>query len=769
MDEEPFRPDLVLWLELPSGLVVGSNVARPDDAWPLAEALRKALQHPTRGAARRPDRLRVADPAAEVELRHAFRERFPIEVAPTPPLDDVFRHFLENGPRGEAEPSYLEGGRISEQTVARMFEAGAMLHRAAPWRVASDSEVLRMDIPELGVDGACVSIIGALGKSLGVIVFPSLLAYERLGDAAAGTAAGRPLDLGGPVLSLELWNARELPPRMRREIAEHGWTAVAPDAIPLVSRRDRDGVPRPLEERDLKIATECAFAVSSFFVRHRSAFGGASHDPICESSAMGDAGVNVTLTLPYEAADPFEASPLAAPAAISTPRAKAGRNDPCPCGSGKKYKKCCLGKDESARSGDRQRAAAHELDERMVWTLSQFARDRYGAEWKTACEKLVRAAGGETPLLLQLAAPWGVYEARVDGQRIVDVFVAERDRRLTGEERDWLASQRSARLSVWEITSCEPGVAVVVRSLLTGETRRVMEVRGSRTLVARDAVLARVADYRGASYFCGIFPRLLPPDSAVEIVKAIKRRAKEKGASLETPGEELALAMVRAWAKAVRKADEEAARPKKLVNTDGEAFLFTTDHFAFDVAAQAEIEAKLRELEGVQGPDEGDEEREYTFVKAGNAMHRHWDNTVIGRVVVAPGRLRLETNSVERADTLRWRIERACAGLVRHRLRDHADPTSDARPKGRVAEAPEPPPEALEALSELKARHYAQWLDEPVPALSGKTPREAVRSKKGRAQVDVLLRTMENSEQRMGAQPFDFGPLRRELGLEIEA
>jgi preprotein translocase subunit SecA len=27
-------------------------------------------------------------------------------------------------------------------------------------------------------------------------------------------------------------------------------------------------------------------------------------------------------------------------------RKKIGRNDPCPCGSGKKYKKCCLGKDE---------------------------------------------------------------------------------------------------------------------------------------------------------------------------------------------------------------------------------------------------------------------------------------------------------------------------------------------------------------------------------------------------------------------------------------
>ena len=28
--------------------------------------------------------------------------------------------------------------------------------------------------------------------------------------------------------------------------------------------------------------------------------------------------------------------------------AKAGRNDPCPCGSGKKYKKCCQLKDEAA-------------------------------------------------------------------------------------------------------------------------------------------------------------------------------------------------------------------------------------------------------------------------------------------------------------------------------------------------------------------------------------------------------------------------------------
>ena len=29
------------------------------------------------------------------------------------------------------------------------------------------------------------------------------------------------------------------------------------------------------------------------------------------------------------------------------PQKKIGRNDPCPCGSGKKFKKCCLRKQQS--------------------------------------------------------------------------------------------------------------------------------------------------------------------------------------------------------------------------------------------------------------------------------------------------------------------------------------------------------------------------------------------------------------------------------------
>jgi len=38
---------------------------------------------------------------------------------------------------------------------------------------------------------------------------------------------------------------------------------------------------------------------------------------------------------------------------------KAGRNDPCPCGSGKKYKKCCLPMQEA---DERQRAAEQQAE-----------------------------------------------------------------------------------------------------------------------------------------------------------------------------------------------------------------------------------------------------------------------------------------------------------------------------------------------------------------------------------------------------------------------
>jgi hypothetical protein len=87
------------------------------------------------------------------------------------------------------------------------------------------------------------------------------------------------------------------------------------------------------------------------------------------------------------------------------------------------------------------------------------------------------------------------------------------------------------------------------------------------------------------------------------------------------------------------------------------------------------------------------------------------------------------------------------------------------RARGGPARAPAPA-EAEQIVLEFKRAHYADWPDHPLPALRGRTPREAVRSAEGRRAVGRLLDEMERDERREGATAFDFGVLRRELRLK---
>ena len=74
-------------------------------------------------------------------------------------------------------------------------------------------------------------------------------------------------------------------------------------------------------------------------------------------------------------------------------------------------------------------------------------------------------------------------------------------------------------------------------------------------------------------------------------------------------------------------------------------------------------------------------------------------------------------------------------------------------------------PEQARRLAEMKMRHYTTWLDQPLPALNLKTPRQCVQTAAGRAEVDLLLKHMEHLEQRFSDAPVDFSTLRRELGI----
>lgn len=258
LEPKPFRPEMILWLEMPTGLVVGSTSVDPNGPpVSFADTFFEAARRPLTGQPRRPRNVRVASRNIAAELVPVALQGIMVCVAPTPEIDALVEKLMQQPAAADDvdTASYLEDGRVSEQAVADMFVAAQFLYAVAPWEIMYDSQTLRLDIPAYNVEGACVSIIGNLGESFGILIFPSQKAWESFGNSRGKSRRTGRIELGTRLLSFEFDPAESVPARMRREIEDHGWSVDGPWAYPRVVHRDRDGTPRPLTQRDVEIAT----------------------------------------------------------------------------------------------------------------------------------------------------------------------------------------------------------------------------------------------------------------------------------------------------------------------------------------------------------------------------------------------------------------------------------------------------------------------------------------------------------------------------------
>lgn len=791
----PYRPDMIFWVEMPEGAVVSFAIGRPregEEAGAFGASLVSAMETPMYGTPRRPGVVRVADSQLAAEV-HRVLPGVRIVVAPTPEVAEVMeamhretRPDLESEEGGSEELSYFEGGRVGVATIEEMFRAADALYRAALWKAAADSQLLRVDIPAYGVESACLLIIGALGQSLGILLFPSIDGYERFAALGARAELSEELpsgaiDLGTSVLSLTFHSGAELPDRMHRETLEHRWPVSNAGAYPMVTHRDPDATPRPLVERDLEIMTACALSLVAFFRKHRKRFeAGLLNAPIRETHQALN-GVAVRLTAPFEDGPMLEFGPKAA-------TAKLGRNEPCACESGKKYKNCCLKQEvaelalRSAGTGARvPPTESHSLDAKLHRQLARYANQRFGDSWIDLADD----AFLDPPRPETLWAHWAFYHQVLDGKTIAQWYLEAYDDRLAGVDRAWMEAQLAAWLSIWEIVEVEPGHSMTLLDLLTGETRLVLETSASRSLVKRDCVLARVIDFQGYSVICGMYDRPLPPRDAALVVERTRARLRRKSAVPvdRLRAEPIGFRMIESWEQALSVIEMRASIPPNLQNTDGHPMLVTEDHFEFDPVARSEIQRRLAALKEVEDPPAADDpEQIYVLTKPGNKVHKSWTNTIIAKATLSGDTLRVETNSVERSTAMRTLVESSLGSLIRHRARVHADPISSfnsmrssgtmrsargaALPDGARGASPLSSEELDRVMLDVKAQHYADWIDQPIPLLGGKTPRAAVRTKSGRADVELLLKESENHESRLPeGQRFDFGSIRRELGL----
>jgi hypothetical protein len=208
-----------------------------------------------------------------------------------------------------------------------------------------------------------------------------------------------------------------------------------------------------------------------------------------------------------------------------------------------------------------------------------------------------------------------------------------------------------------------------------------------------------------------------------------------------------------------------------LQNTDGEPFVLTRDDFTL-LAPRDQIARQLASLPDVHEAEPEGQDSVFTVTRAGNAKHRSWDNTIIGRMVLAQRRLTVETNSTRRADSLRSAIETQLSGLVRFRLRKEentAQMLADARAAAPTSPPPPDeaaPPELAAEMRRFKEQHMRDWLGEAIPALDGLTPREAARLPRARPKLELLLKEFEQIEARMPEeQRIDLRWLRETLGF----
>ena len=303
---------------------------------------------------------------------------------------------------------------------------------------------------------------------------------------------------------------------------------------------------------------------------------------------------------------------------------------------------------------------------------------------------------------------------------------------------------------------CEPGRGFLLKDVLTGEEIDVLERSASKDAREGDILFGRVATVGDISMLFGCSAYAFPPDYKPSIIDL--RKWMRQGRRKITPE------MLGECEADIRKAyldlSQSLFRPPTLCNTDGEPFDMQTLHYGIDSAERAfaglaglcvtESEAELR------APAKRDARGAVTRVEIPWTREGYnksaLDTTVLGFLNIEGKTLRVTVNSAARAGRIRREIESRLGAGARFKtavIQSGEVMMKEARDR---ASRPAPPrkdedlmrnPEVRAKLAEMVAAHWEGWVDEKIPALGGKTPRQAVKTADGRESVEALLRSAE--------------------------
>ena len=447
-----------------------------------------------------------------------------------------------------------------------------------------------------------------------------------------------------------------------------------------------------------------------------------------------------------------------------------GRNDPCPCGSGLKFKRCCLKKEQTTAAytaGDRDSALGKlmrfatrsEFDDKHREALALFWGDWLSEE---PDEELRRVMDSEQVNLAYHS--WFAFDFDLGlCQTVFDLFLEREAKKLSSGESNFLDSMRGSHLRLYEILEVKADQGFDLRDLWDDRRILVRERLATRELATWDVIAGRLGRDVGGENVFETIPHVYPATAKDDLVKDLR---KAHGLfTREFPERNLA-DFFRSMAPVFHQfwLERVVLRPMpKIMTGDGDPFVFAK--VIFDLVNRDTLTAAL-----TAHPDVWDDgNRSYTWLEAAGAVQRS-----VGTIFVEDRRVVFETTSQRRAERGKEFLERFLGDAVKFRAIAYEDvgqalKRAPVQPKDK---APEIPPEVqAELLGRFYEEHYHKWLDEPVPALGDRTPRQAAKLKTVRPKLITLMKDFESHaerQRRAGEPAYDFGWMWKELGLARE-
>ncbi|MEP7008779.1 MAG: SEC-C domain-containing protein [Acidobacteriota bacterium] len=447
-------------------------------------------------------------------------------------------------------------------------------------------------------------------------------------------------------------------------------------------------------------------------------------------------------------------------------QSKAGRNDPCPCGSGRKYKHCCLADQRPRPSQLPSSGAGIAID--WLWENHPSAvgaaidRGFFGVFGPQQIEELFGSIPADlTEVIEHTMNEWLLAEAVLELEagriRTADLFLGPGGPRLDVAQREWLLTLASWPLTVYEVVESRPGEGMVLKSALSARSPR-LEVRerlASEQLVRGSVFGGRLLPIGDERWeLSGIVYPLEHLD--LDILRRAVRRKRPTAVS-ETIRD--------LW---LQRVAQPFSPPNLVSAATGEPMLMVTDLYRItDWPGLVRALAKEPDVEGDR--DDG----WIRFIDPEAEILRP-------RVALNPGaepdQLELFAHTLGLADESRDWFRKVAGVRARFLDRRIVDPVSEflSQREGSQADHParpvSPPLEvSQEFLQKAIEAHYHHWADQDVPALDGLTPREALATRTMRQRVIDLLKMYEHKEleaaHREGRESASYEFLWKSVGL----